>query len=143
MANLRVANATANAMLDALVTKMNAGSGPAVIEFRTGTQPATADTAASGTLLGTLTFSDPAAGSAASRTITFSAITQDSSADASGDATWARIKDSDGNAILDCAVGESGAVDGDGDAVTITINEATIVSGGPIQMTSFTITFPV
>lgn len=137
MANLRVAAATGNAILDALRVKMDAGSGPALLKIYTGTQPAGADTALSGnTLLGTLTFTDPAAASASSKTLTFSTITADSAADASGTATWARVLDSDGVAIFDCDVGESG------DGATITLNTKTIASGGPISITSFVLTYP-
>lgn len=137
MANLRVATAAANAMLDALVTKMGAGGGAATLKLYSGAQPANADAALSGnTLLGTLTFSAPAAPSAASKTITFSTITQDSSADATGTAAWARIADSAGATVFDCDVGQSG------DGATITLNTSAIASGGPLSITSFTITFP-
>jgi hypothetical protein len=137
MANLRVSAATGNAILDALRVKMDAGSGASTLKFYTGTQPAGPDTAVSTqTLLGTLTFTDPAAPSASSKTLTFSTITQDSSADATGTATWARVLDSDGNAIFDCDVGESG------DGATITLNSKSIVSGGPISISSFVLTYP-
>lgn len=54
------------------------------INVYTGSQPATADTAATGTLLGTLTLSSDAFGASSSGTITANAITSDSAADASG-----------------------------------------------------------
>ena len=56
MANLRIAAATRNAMLDQLRTLLDAGAAGGTIKIYTGTQPANADTALSGnTLLGTLT----------------------------------------------------------------------------------------
>ena len=99
--------------------------------------PVSVDTAVTTqTLLGTLTLSDPVAPAAAARTLTFSAITSDSAADHSDDATWARILDSDGTAIVDVDVGESG------DGCFITLNEKTIAAGGPIGLTAFTISYP-
>jgi len=101
----------------------------------TASQPANANTAVSGqTLLATLTFSDPAGAGAASGVLTFSAITEDSSADDSGTAAWARIADSAGNTIFDCDVGTSSA--------TLILNTTTVVAGGVVRITSGTITIP-
>ena len=135
MANIRMAVAARNAMLDALNARINLGAGPGTLKIYSGTQPATGDTALAGnTLLATLTFSDPAAPAAASGVLTFAAITEDSSSDAAGTATWARIQDSDGNNVLDGDVGTSGAL--------INLNTTTIAAGGPVRITSFTITLP-
>jgi hypothetical protein len=134
VANVRVALAVRNAHLDAINTALNAGAGAATIKIYTGTQPANADTGLSGnTLLGTLTCTDPAAGSASGGVLTFSAVTQDSAADATGTATWARVADSNGSTVFDCDVGTSGA--------TLNLNTVAIVTGGPIQVSSFTLTY--
>jgi hypothetical protein len=133
MANVRVTAALRNARLDAIKTAIDAGAGAGTIKIYTGTQPANADAGLSGnTLLGTLTFTDPSAPGAASGVLTFSAITQDTAADATGTATWARIADSTGATVFDCDVGTSGA--------TINLNTTSIVTGGPIQISSFTLT---
>ena len=66
--------------------------------------------------------------------ITFDAITEDSSADATATATWARIEDSDGTNVFDGDVSTAGAM--------INLNTAAIVAGGPVRITSFTITMP-
>lgn len=135
MANFRVVVAQRNARLDALKTAIDAGSGAGTIKIYTGTQPANADAALSGnTLLGTLTFTDPSAPAASAGVLTFSAITQDVAADATGTATWARIADSTGATVFDCDVGTAGA--------TINLNTTSIVTGGPIQISSFTVTDP-
>ena len=84
------------------------------------------------TLLGTLTFSDPC-GTIATGSLTMSAITQDSSADATGTAAWARIQDSTGVVVMDLNVTTTG---GGG---AITLNTTNIVIGGPILITSFVI----
>lgn len=135
MANLRLATASQNAMADALAALVDAGSAGGTIKIYTATQPASANTAISDqTLLATLTFSGTAFGAASGGVITAAAITEDSEADATGTAAWARIADSDGNTIFDCDVGTSGA--------TINLNTVNIVSGGPVSITSFTITMP-
>lgn len=131
MANVRYAASARNAILDQVRTLIDAGSSGGTIKIYTGTQPATGDTALSGnTLLGTLTFTDPAAPPATGGLLTFSAIAQDASADNSGTATFARIQDSNGVNVFDCDVGTSGAA--------INLNTTTITAGGPIQITSFT-----
>lgn len=126
-----VRTALATAVLDAL----DAGSGPGYVEFYTGTKPAGPGTAiTTQTKLGTLTLSDPA-GAVTSGVLTFSAITQDTSADADGTVTWARFYDSDAVAKADVSVGASGS------GADIIMNTVTIVTGGPIQITSMTMTF--
>lgn len=135
MGNIRIVVATRNAMLQALLDKMNLGAGAATLKMYSGTQPANADTALSGnTLLGTLTFADPAGGAPSGGVLTFSAITEDSSADATATATFARIQDSDGNAVFDGDVNTASAL--------ININTTSIVTSGPIRISSFTITIP-
>jgi hypothetical protein len=134
MANIRIAAAARNAMLDALVARMNLGSGAATLKIYSGAQPANGDAAESGTLLATLTFSDPAAPGASAGVITFDAITEDSSADASNTATWARVEDSDGNNVFDGDVNSAGAL--------INLNTTSVVAGGPVRINSFTITLP-
>jgi hypothetical protein len=135
MANVRLAVALRSALADRINTSLNANSPPGTIKVYTGTQPATGDTALSGnTLLATLTLSNPAAPSASSGVLTLSAITQDSSADNTGTATWARIQDGSGNNVFDCDVSTSGA--------TLNFLSTSFVAGQPIQITSFTITVP-
>lgn len=134
MAVFTLSNAAANNVLTAINDLLNAGSGAATIKLYTGTKPAGPDTAVTTqTLLGTLTCSDPA-GSVASRTLTFGAITQDSAADATGTATWARLADSAGVAVADIDITVTG---GGG---FLQLNTTSIVIGGPILISSFVIT---
>jgi hypothetical protein len=135
MANMRLATTTRNSLAQRFQVLIDVGAGSGTIKIYTGTQPASADDGIGGaTLLGTLTFSKPSAPAASSGVLTFNSITQDEAADATGTATWARIADSAGNTIFDCDVGTSGA--------TINLNTTAIVTGGPISITSFTITVP-
>lgn len=131
MANLRYATATRNAMMDIVRTNLAGGS----IQIRSGTQPADANTTATGTLLATLTLASPAGSSSSGGTFTFGTVTSDTSADATGTATWARVLQSDGTtAVFDCDVATSGA--------TINLNTVSIVTGGTVAITSGTLSIP-
>lgn len=132
----RIATSARNAAADAVVDLLDAGSGAGYIEIRTGTQPATPATSASGTLLATLTLSDPAFGAASSGTATAATITGDSSADATGTAGWFRAYDSTGAAVIDGSVTATG---GGGD---MTLSSTSIVAGGTVDITSWTVTMP-
>lgn len=131
----RLSTDTQNKACDAIVDDIDAGSGAGTIAIRTGTQPTNVGDADTGTLLGTLTFSDPAFGSSSTGTATASAITSDTNADASGTAGHFRIKDSDANIVADGTCGQ-----GSGD---LSFDNATIVSGGTIAINSFTVTVPI
>lgn len=131
---LHFATATRNAMLDAIATALNAGSGAAYIEVRSGTQPANANTAASGTVLATITLTDPAQDGAASAGVLTIDADPDISATAAatGTASWARVYDSTGAAVFDGSVATSG-----GD---FTITSTSITSGQTVTLTVGTLT---
>ena len=134
MAVLRNSTTLRNALANAVKTAIDAGAGAGgTIKIYSGSQPATPQDAATGTLLATLTLPKPSFGAAATGVITANAIAQ-VNAGATGTAAWARIADSDGNAIMDVDVGTSGA--------TINLNTTSIVSGGPVAITNATITMP-
>lgn len=108
--------------------------GPCALEFYDGVQPAGPATAVGAQVkLGTLTCSDPM-GSEAAGALTFGAITQDSAADATGTATWARLRDGLGVARADFDVTDNAGTG------AIKVNTTSIVMGGPIRVTSFVIT---
>ena len=133
MAVIHFANTLKDAVLAPIVTAIDAGSGAGTIKIYSGAIPANAATAiTSQVLLGTLTFSDPC-GTIADNALTMDAITQDSSADKTGTAAWARIADSDGVTVMDINVTTTG---GGG---ALTLNTTNIVIGGPILITSFII----
>ena len=133
MAVIHFANILKDAVLAPIVTAIDAGSGAGTIKIYSGAIPANAATAiTSQVLLGTLTFSDPC-GTIADNALTMDAITQDSSADATGTAAWARIADSAGVTVMDINVPTTG---GGG---ALTLNTTNIVIGGPILITSFII----
>ena len=119
-------NAEANAVGDAL----NSG----YIRIYDGTQPANADTAVGAqVLLAELRFGADAFGAASTGTITANAITDDSSANATGTATWARILASNGTTVwFDGSVGTS--------AANVVINTVSIVTGAVVSCSSLTFT---
>jgi hypothetical protein len=120
--------------LDEITALVDAGSGAGKVRIYSGTPPANVGTALSGnTLLAELILTDPSAGAASGGVLTFSAIADDTSADASGDASFFRILDSDNNPVVQGTVGTSGA----------DLNFAggvEFVAGGLVEITSFTIT---
>ena len=122
--------------IDGIADRLDEGSTAATIRCRTGSQPADPDASETGTLLGTLTCSDPAVNGGVDDTdgtcsATFDTITGDSSADATGTLGYCRFGATgtgaddhiDGNATTD----GSGATDW---------NTLSFVSGSAIEMTS-------
>lgn len=133
MAVMKLRTTVKNSVLTPLNDAISAGTSAGVLKLYTGTMRATPETAiTTQTLLGTLTFSDPA-GVVAGGVLTMSAITQDAAADATGTATWATVEDSNGLSVFDIDVTNTG---GGG---TLQLNTVNIVSGGPILVTSFVI----
>lgn len=134
----RTATLFAKTGLDAATALLNGGS----VEIRTGAQPDTVATAATGTLLGTLTLNATAFGAATTASpsvATANAITGDSSADATGTAGWFRAYRSAANgstAIIDGSITASG---GGGDMI---INNVNVVAGGTIAIDSWTVSQP-
>lgn len=124
---LAFSTAVRNAMLDAITT---ATGGSALLRIYDGTRPATGGAAT--TKLAELTCNATFAPGASSAVLTLNAITQDSSADATGTATWFRIVTSGATHIMDGNVGTSGS--------DLNLNTTSLVAGAAVQVTSFTIT---
>jgi hypothetical protein len=129
--------ATRNAISDLMATLIDAGPGAGLVALRTGAQPASADLAATGTLLATFTINDPSfaasIGGAATLDVT---PTLSTLGVAAGDAGWFRITDSTGATVLDGSVTATG---GGGDLIMSTI---TVSIGLTLQLTAGTITTP-
>lgn len=132
---MKITTALRSAIAQDLIAAMAAGStnpNP-VLEIYTGSIPASMGGAISDTLLATLTLT-AAVGTESNGVITFDAITEDSSADATGTAGWARVVDRDGGEALYLSVSDTG---GAGD---VKLNTTSIVSGVPVSITSGIIT---
>jgi len=130
----RIPATTANTALDAAIGVL-ADSGK--LRIYDGTQPAAGGGALSGnTLLAELTMNADAFPSASGGVLTANAITQDSSADNTGTATWFRLLKSDGTTVLiDGSVGTSGA--------DLNLNSVALTAGGTVSVTSLTFTLPL
>ena len=140
----QISNEIALLMANAGIDNVDEGAGAAVIQGRTGAQPTDPDTAVTGTLLFSLVMSDPAftaATDAAPGALkTASAITDDSSADATGTLGYCRISSTTTppTPIDDHIDGKAESPSG-GD---FNWNTLEIVSGGVVSMTALTITIP-
>lgn len=136
--NFIVSEASVNAMCDALVDLIDGGSGAGTIKIYEASQPADPDVAVGAqTLLATLTFTDPAFGASGASNpgeAIAAAITDDSSADATGTAAWFRAADSNGTAVFDGSVGTSSA--------DLVFNTVSFTAGDAVSITSFTVTVP-
>lgn len=122
-----------NTMLDSITTR--AGNAALLrIYDSTGTgRPATGAAVTTQVLLAELTCGTPFAGAAAAGVLTASAITTDSSANATGTATWFRIVQSNGTSfVLDGNVGTSGS--------DLNLTSTSIVITQAVAVSSFVIT---
>ncbi len=132
----KVSTTARNDACNAIVDLIDGGAGAGTIEIRTGAPPANPQAAATGTLLATLTFGDPAFGNAATGVATANSITSDTNVDATGAAGWFRIYDSDSNAIAD---GTITVTSGGGD---VEFDDVSFIAGGTAAISSLTVTVP-
>lgn len=134
-----VSMAAARAALDQLLAQLNTG-GAGHIKIFTGAAPATVETADSGTLLSTLTLSNPAfpasadGGTNGLATATANAIASDTNAAASGTAGYFRAYDGAGTCILQGTVGTASA--------DMILNTVSISAGATVAITSWVVTLP-
>lgn len=132
----RLATATRNGIVDSIAAKVDAGSGAGTIEIRTGTQPASANNSATGTLLSTIICSDPSFGSSSAGSNALSGVPLTDAADNSGTAGWFRIKDSNGATVLDGMCSMSG---GGGEMI---LDNTSLATGQNFIITALTLTAP-
>ena len=126
---VRLTETTRHAGLNQITTEIGTSG---FLRIYDGTQPASVATALSGqTLLAELPLSSTAAGAASSGVLTFSAITDEASAPATGTQTWATLTTSAGVRVVDMSCGN-----GSGDLSL----SGTITSTGTVSVTSLTIT---
>lgn len=128
--NPKISSTAVNAQADALSDLLDNG----YLRIYDGTQPSNANTAVSTqVLLAELRFNATAAPAASGGTLTMNAITQDSSANNTGTATWFRATKSDGSTVVfDGSVGTSGC--------DINLGSTSITSGSSVGVTSMTFT---
>jgi hypothetical protein len=119
-----------NERVQRIQVNIDLGAGAGLWRIYDGSRPATCGTAT--TLLAELTFTDPAAPAASGGVLTFSAITADAAANATGTATWARAVDSTGTCCVDMNVGTSGS--------DLNLNSTSISTGQQVSITSAVVT---
>lgn len=121
--------ASRNAALDAGFDVLNSG----FLRIYDGTQPTDADTALGAqVLLAELALSATAFAAASSGSKSANAITDDTTANATGTATWGTLATSGSVRVIDFSVGTSGA--------NLNLNAVAIAAGARVSVTSFTIT---
>lgn len=134
---IRLPVATRNSAADTVAARIDAGAGAGLVRVYSGTQPASADLAATGTLLATFTLNDPAFSAAAGGSAILDVTpTLSATGLAAADAGWFRIVDSTGVTVMDGSVTATG---GGGD---LTMNTITVSVGLVLQLTAGTITMP-
>lgn len=119
-----------NNRLTALRDAIDGGTGAGLWRIYDGSRPSTCGTAT--TMLAEITLQDPC-GTVSSQVLTFSGTPlSDTSANATGTASWFRIVDSSGTCCVDGNVGTSGS--------DLNLNTTSITSGVQVTVSSATIT---
>ena len=130
--SLQFETTTRNAMLDAITSKVGSN---ARLRIYSGTAPASCAAALSGdTLLVDLPCSAALAAASTNGVLTVNSITQ-TNAGGSGTASFFRLYESTGTTCyMQGSVGTTGA--------DLNLNTTAIAAGGPLQITSWTLTAP-
>jgi hypothetical protein len=128
--NPKFSNLCVNGEADFIGVALDSG----YLRIYDGTQATTADTALGAqNLLAELRFGADAFPAASAGVLTANAITDDSSANATGTATWARILKSDGTSVVfDGSVGTATS--------NIVLNTVSIVTAAVVSCSSLTLT---
>lgn len=128
---LRYNTALTNTIVSAFESTFEGGN----LEIYSGAQPATGDTAASGTLLATIPLPADAFTTASGGQISKQGTWEDT-VDTSGTAGWARLSNSAGTDSMDLNVTATG---GGGE---IELDSTSLVAGGIVSVSTFNITQP-
>ena len=119
-----------NSRLDEITTLIDAGTTGGFLRIYDGARPATGGTVT--TLLAELKFSTISFPGAAAGAMTANAITDDTSANATGTATWFRVVDDLASHVMDGDVGTSGS--------DLNLNSTSINLGVNVSVTQFDLT---
>lgn len=133
--NTKISNAAAIASCNSTVDLIDGGATAGILIIYDGTQPVDVDTVVTTqVILAELLLSDPAFGAAVDGigkvTATANAISDDVSANNTGTATWFRVYDSNGVAIIDGSVGIADA--------DLILNSVNVIIHGLISIISWT-----
>jgi hypothetical protein len=127
----KLGTATRNAIADAVADLYDGGT----LKIYTGSQPATADTAPTGSLLATITLPTPAFGASSSGAVA-KAGTWSVAASATGTAGYFRLKTAGDTHPIDGTIGATGSGE------EMELDNTSITSGQSVTVSSFTITQP-
>jgi len=127
MATLQHPTSVRNGIADYVVDLIDAGSAAGKLKFYVSN---------GGTLLATLTFSDPAFGAASSGTATAASITANTNTGA-GTVAWFEVEDSDGNVVFEGDVSSDDAGTG-----SIQLSSTALGTGDTVSVSSLTYTAP-
>lgn len=141
---LRVSTGLRNTALDNF---LNTGAGvnfdSGVLEYRTGSQPASADDAPTGTILVSMPLPADAFAAASAGSAAKNGTWEDTSADANGTAGWFRLKtsgDGGGSSTTDRRI--DGTITATGGGGQIELDNTTIGIGQLVTQSTFTLTWP-
>ena len=127
MATLQHPTSVRNGIADYVVDLIDAGSGAGKLKFYVSN---------GGTLLATLTFSDPAFGASAAGAATAASITANTNTGA-GTVAWFEVEDSDGNVVFEGDVSSDDAGTG-----SIQLSSTALGTGDTVSVSSLTYTAP-
>jgi len=131
---MKLTTALRSTIAGEIITAMATGTASTpMIEIYNGSLPTSMGGSITDTLLAELAMTNAAA-TQSNGVITLETITNDSSANATGTAGWARIIDRDGAEVIYLTVGATGS------GADLELNTTSITSGGPVAITSGTIT---
>lgn len=133
---VQLSTAVQNTMCNAAVDYLDSGGSNGTIKVYTGSQPANANTAVTGTLLATFTLDLPAFSGSSAGVATVSAVPISTTGVAAGTAGYFRAATSAGNAAFD------GSVTVTGGGGQLELNTTTASVGVSIQITAGTFTMP-
>jgi len=140
-ASTKISNAAAIAAANSITALIDGGAGPGKLQIYDGAQPADPGVAVSTqVLLAELTLSDPSFGAAVDGNpgglATANAVLDDTSANATGIASWFRVIDSNLLAVIDGSAGVAA------DTPDLTLDNKNIQVGATVKVTTWTITMP-
>ncbi|MCD1631344.1 hypothetical protein [Marinobacter shengliensis] len=129
---MKISTVNRDAIAQIILDEMAAGSaGSPVIEFYEGTMPSSFGATITDTLLAAVTLTNTV-GTISNGVITFDPISEDPSADASGDIGYAVARDRDGGQAAYFTVSANGTGD-------INFSSVAVVAGQPVGISSFTV----
>lgn len=131
---MRLPTSAVNAACNAVVDLIDADAATGSLQLRTGSQPASANNAATGTLLAEFTLPFPAFGNAVAGVATLLGVPISTTGLAAGTAGWFRVLDDSGDTVFDGAAATSGS--------EFNLNTLTVSIGSTITITSGTVTMP-